>query len=544
MKKWGTLVAMALSMFIIVIDTTIMNVSISALVEDLATTVTGVQSAISIYALVMAAFILIGGKLSDIFGKKRIFVIGLVIYAIGTTTASLSQSLGVLIIGWSILEGIGGALMLPNIQTILRDEYEGADLASAYGIVGAVAAIGAAVGPIAGGFFTTYFSWRWAFRTEVLVVLIVLFMVRYIASDMPAARKPKFDYVGAALSIFGWSAIVLGILLAQQYGFFLAKQPFIVLGFEIAPLGLSITPLLVGLGFLLILLLFRWESVQEENGNDALFRPSIFSASGIKSGFASRFMQMAINAGFLYLIPLMLQLSFSFTAMQTGFALMPFSLGVLVAALVGARISSRFYANRLVQIGFLVSAAGLAGVGASIQPDSTASDLVLGTLFGLGTGLIASQIINLVISSAKPEQTAETAGLNGTFEQLGNAIGVALIGTVMLTTLSGNIAQTVNASNVYSQEEKEILLAAVEDGVQLVSNAELNAALEEIDAAPEITEQIIEDYHAARTVAFRAGVALLIFGALLGFVLAFSLPRRKLVATADSVPIDAATASA
>ena len=540
MQKWGALIAMALSMFIIVIDTTIMNVSISALVQDLGTTVTGVQSAISIYALVMAASILIGGKLADIFGKKRIFVIGLVVYAIGTITASFSQSLGVLIVGWSVLEGIGGALMIPNIQTILRNQYKGSDLASSYGTIGAVAAVGAAVGPIVGGFFTTYLSWRWAFRTEVVVVVIVLFMVRYIAADVLPDRGPRFDFLGAILSILGWSSIVLGILLAQTYGFFLAKKPFVLFGREMAPFGLSITPILVGFGVLLILLLFRWEDRQESRGLDGLFRPSIFNVPGIISGFASRFTQVGIQAGYLYILPLMLQLSFSLTAMQTGIALLPFSIGVLMASLGGARLSSRFFANRMIQVGFVVCSAGLGAIGASIQPTSTVSDLALGGLFGLGCGLIASQIINLIISSVQPEQTAETAGLSGTFEQLGNAIGVALIGTIMMATLTTMMTREIDASTVYTPEQKTLLTAAAEESIQLVSDTEVDAALEEMGATPEQAAEFKEGYHLARTGAFKAGVSLLVFGALLGLVFALGLPRRKLVSsdeqTEDALP--------
>lgn len=529
MKKWGALMVMSLSMFIIVIDTTIMNVSISALVVDLNTTITGVQAAISIYALVMAAFILIGGKLSDIFGRKRIFIVGVIIYAIGTITAAFSQSLGMLIIGWSVLEGIGGSLMIPNIQTILRDHYKGANLATAYGLVGAVAAIGAAVGPIVGGFFTTYYSWRYAFLTEVVIVVIVLILIPTIKKDTPILPRPKFDFLGALLSILGWSAIVLGILLAQNHGFWRAKAPFVLFGIEIAPLGLSITPILVGLGFLIILLLFRWEGRQEERGGDGLFKPSIFNVSGIKSGFASRFMHMAVQAGFLYSVPLMLQLSFSFTAIQTGIALLPFSLGVLIASLGGARLSNRFYANRLIQVGFILSIIGLGAIAASIQPGAGAKDLVLGGLYGLGTGLIASQIINLIISSASPEQTAETAGLNGTFEQLGNAIGVALIGTVMLTTLATTMTEKVNESGLYNPEDRVYIVGVVEDGIQLMSNAEIDAGLAAIESSPEKAEEFRAIYDRSRTSAFKAGMALLIYGSMLGLIFALWLPKRKLV---------------
>jgi len=535
MKKWGALITLSLAMFIIVIDTTIMNVSISALVEDLNTTVSGVQAAISIYALVMAAFILIGGKLSDIFGKKRIFVIGLVIYGLGTTIASFSTSLTMLIIGWSIMEGIGGALMIPNIQVLLRGEYEGADLATAYGMIGAVGAVGAAVGPIVGGFFTTFYSWRWAFRTEVVIVIVVLIMSRLLQRDKPIDPKPKFDFLGAGLSVFGWSSIVLGILLAQKYGFFLAKQPFIIANYEFEPFGLSITPILVGLGFLLVMLLFRWEKRQEERDLDGLFRPSIFRISGITSGFSVRFIQMLITAAFLYIFPLLLQLSFEYNAMQTGIALMPFSLSLLVMALVGARISSRFYANRIIQVGFVLSIAGLMAIGASIQPGATAKEIVLGGVFGAGLGLIVSQILNLILSSVSKAQTAETAGLTATFEQLGNAIGVALVGTVMLGVLTVSFQNGIAASDLFPAEVKAPLIESVEQGIQLMSSTQLDTAMEEAGIGEAAQNELLGIYGLARTEAFQAGVALLIFAGLLGLVLTLGLPKRKLVGEETAV---------
>lgn len=531
MKKWGTLITLSLAMFIIVIDTTIMNVSISALVEDLNTTVSGVQAAISIYALVMAAFILIGGKLADIIGRKRIFVVGLIIYGAGTTIASLSQSLAMLIFGWSFLEGIGGALMIPNIQTILRGEYRDDDLAFSYGIIGAVGAVGAAVGPIVGGFFTTFFSWRWAFRTELLIVVIVLFLSRYIQRDQLPDARPRFDFPGALLSIFGWSSIVLGTLLSQTYGLFLAKQPFVIGPLEIAPFGLSITPILVGIGALLILLLFAWERRQEEREGDGLFKPSIFNTPGIVAGFATRFIQVGITAAFLYIVPLLLQLSFEFTAMQTGMALMPFSLSMLIFAIIGARLSARFYAKRIIQVGFVLSAAGLGAVGASIQPDASPGDLVLGGIFGMGVGLIASQILNLILSSVDPKETAETAGLSSTFEQLGNSIGVALVGTMMLTTLATSMQQGINSNTVIPEETKPALTAATEEGVQLMSDSQIESGLEAAGADQAVSGELQDIYADSRTEAFKAGIALLIYASLLGLVITLGLPKRKLVAT-------------
>ena len=529
MKKWGVLITLSLAMFIIVIDTTIMNVSISVLVVDLNTTVTGVQSAISIYAMVMAASMLIGGKLADIIGPKRTFLIGLVIYGVGTTVASFSNSLSMLIVGWSILEGIGAALMIPTIQVLLRDAYKEGDLAFAYGIIGAVSAVGAAVGPIVGGFFTTYISWRWAFRTELLIVIVVLVLSRYLQADRAPERRPKFDYVGALFSVLGWSSIVLGILFIQQYGFFLAKEPFILGPWEIAPLGLSISPILLGFGFVMIMLLFRWERHLEDQNGDGLFRPSIFKTVGLKSGITVRFLQMGMTAGFLYIVPLMLQLTFEYTAMETGLALMPFSISLLIMAIVGSRLSARFYANRIIIIGFVLAIAGLSSIAASITPTATPQELVLGAVFGIGLGLIASQLLNLVLSAVQPEQTAEAAGLNSTFEQLGNAIGVALIGTVMLGALSFGLQEKITASTVIPDEAKIPLIEAVDESVQLMSDSQLTAAFEEAGADEAMTQEINDLYAISRTTAFQAGVSLLAYIGIIALIVALWLPKKKLV---------------
>ena len=540
MKKWTLLSLLSAAMFIIVIDTTIMNVSISALVEDLNTTVGGIQSAISIYALVMASFMLIGGKLADIIGKKRTFLVGLVIFGVGTSIASFSQSLGMLIFGWSLLEGLGSALMMPSIQTLLRDTYEGKDRAAAYGIISAVGAIGAALGPIVGGFLTTYASWRWAFRLEVLIVIGVLFFSNRINPDQLAAKRPKFDYLGAALSIIGWSAIVLGILLGQTYGFWLAKQPLVLGDIELAPFGLSVVPFMVGFGTLIIMLLFRWERTLEQKEGDGLFKPSLFRIKGLPSGFTVRFVQMAIMAAFLFIYPLLLQLSFEYSAMETGLALMPFSIAVLIAAMIGARLSARFSAKRLIQIGFLIGIAGLLTLEFTIQPNISASDLAGGALFGAGVGLIASQILNLILSSVSATDTPETTGLNGTFEQLGNAIGVALVGTIMLVSLSAGLEQGIHTSSTISAEDKAVLVQSVEEGVELISNTQLDAGLEAAGADETVKTEVLAIYAKSRTDAFRAGVAFLIFVALAGLILTAGLPDRKLVEEEQPGVVEAA----
>ncbi len=529
MKKWAVLALLSAAMFIIVIDTTIMNVSISALVADLNTTVSGIQAAISIYALVMASFILIGGKLADIAGKKRIFVIGLCIYGVGTTTASFSQGLGMLIIGWSILEGLGAALMIPNIQTLLRESYEGEDRSKAYGVIGAVGAVGAALGPIVGGFLTTYASWRWAFRLELLIVILVLVFRNSLPKDQLADKRPKFDYVGGLLSITGWSAIVMSFLMIQNYGFLFAKQPLVIGGLEITPFGLSVVPFIFGFGVLVIMLLLHWERHLEAKEGDGLFKPSLLKIDGLISGFGVRFMQMSVFAGFLFTYPLLLQLSFEYSAIETGLALMPFSIALLIAAMVTARLTVKFTAKRLIQVGFLIAIAGLLMLEFTVQPGFSATDVASGAIFGVGLGMVLPQTLNLVLSLASDKDTPETAGLNGTFEQLGNAAGVALVGTIMLVVLNGGLSQGIESSTTLPVEDQQALVAAVEEGVQLMSESQVTEQLETAGADPAVIDEVLAIYELSRVNAFRAGVAFLLFMSLAGLVLSLGLPNRMLV---------------
>jgi fucose permease len=202
---------------------------------------------------------------------------------------------------------------------------------------------------------------------------------------------------------------------------------------------------------------------------------------------------------------------------------------MLVFAIIGARLSARFSAHLIIRVGFVLAAAGLAMLGASIQPEATFGDLALGALFGIGVGLIASQILNLILSSVEPQETAETAGLTSTFEQLGNSIGVALVGTVMLASLTTGLSRGINDSTILPSESKAPLIAAADESVQLMSNTQLERVLQETGADQTMINELGRIYADSRTSAFSAGVALLVFASLVGLVLTFGLPKRKLV---------------
>lgn len=527
MKKWGVLILLAMSMFIIVIDTTIMNVSISALVADLDTTVGGIQSAISIYALVMASLILTGGKLADIIGQKKTFTIGLILFGIGTSTAALSQSLGMLIIGWSVIEGIGSALMLPNTQTILRKEYDGNDRAFGYAIIGAVSAVGAALGPIIGGYLTTFHTWRYAFAFEVAIVVTVLLFRNLIKSDVLEKIKPKFDFIGAILSFLGLSSIVLGFLLVQSYGLFVAKKPLEIGGLSIAPFGLSVVPFMIGLGILIIMILFSWESNQEKNNKDPLFRPSIFTNSFFKKGVVIDLFRLAMTAGLLFTFPLFLQVTYEYNAMQTGIALMPFSVAVLVMSLIGARFASKIKSKRLIQFGFILTAIGTLYLAQSIDPDNSSRIIPSTIIIGSGIGLIASQIINLVLSVVDEKQTAVAAGLDGTFQQLGNSIGVALIGTILFGTLTTSSIQGVQSSTL-PESVKNQIESRQNTGIQLITDSDLVKAISDAGLTEQESDELVSIYDESRTTAFQSAVLFIAFISFAGLILTPGLPDKKL----------------
>jgi len=530
MKKWGVLILLSLSTFIIVIDTTIMNVSISALVNDLNTTVSGIQGAISIYALVMASFIMIGGKLADIFGKKRVFIAGLVFFGIGTFTASLSTSLIMLIIGWSIIEGIGAALMFPNLQTILRDKYQDADRALGYAILGAVGAIGAAVGPIAGGFLTTFFTWRYAFALEVIIVIAVLLMTFLIKKDVIEKIKPKFDFVGALLTTIGLGTFVLGVLLIQTYGLWLAKKPFMIFGMEISIFGLSIVPFIIAFSIVILLILFKWAASKEKQNQGVLFHPSIFNIKGFLVSVITRSTQMMILAGVLFSLPLFMQISLEFNAIETGIGLIPFSISVLISALLGAKLSKSISANRLIQGGFLLIIIGAFLLAITIENVIIINNLIIPTsIIGFGSGLIASQIVNFILSLAKKEQTSEASGINGTFEQLGNSVGVAIIGTLLIITLSSYASQQIYDSNIIPAEYKQEFVQAIEKDTQILDNSSLNSALTNAGIEnDEIKNEILVINQNARSVAFKSAMVFTTIIGLTGFVTSFYLPIKRL----------------
>ncbi|HEX5141549.1 MAG TPA: MFS transporter, partial [Dehalococcoidia bacterium] len=404
-KKTGLFtIVMALATFVVVVDNTIMNVSINALVQDLNTTVSGVQAAISLNALIMAAFVLMGGKLADIIGIKRTFLLGSVTYVVGTVIASLSTNLGTFMLGWCAIQGVGAALMLPNVQTAIRAYVSGEARTKSYGILGGVNALGVAVGPIFGGFLTTFFSWRWAFAVEILIMGVMLVLSGVIPADVLKKVRPNLDRIGVALQACAMIFLVLGVLLIADFGLFFARQPMYIGNINVAFFGLSPALYSFMLGAIFTLLFTRWENHLEDEQQPTLLKLSLFQNEVFSQGLKIASIQTMMIAGLLFALPLFLQVTYGLNPLQSGFYLLPLSISVLLFALLGVRLGRSTSMRTVMLLGWLlvILSAGLLIVQMGLGGEPT--DLLVGiTVFGVGMGLLSSQTSNVVMSSISRE---------------------------------------------------------------------------------------------------------------------------------------------
>lgn len=515
-------------MFVLVIDTTIMNVSISTLIKDFDTNVATVQAAITLYSLVMASLMITGGKLGDIIGRKRALRTGLIIYGTGSFLTAISPTMAVLFIGWSILEGLGATLVMPAIQTLVTSNYSGKDRALAYGILGGIVASAIALGPIIGGWLTTEYTWRLAFGGEVVIVLIILLLSRYILdAPLETEEKPRLDIVGSIISALGMGLIVFGILLAGTYGWWEARHPFSIGGIEISPFGFSPTPVFIAAGIILVGFAL-WELHVINLGRMPLVRLDVLRDRRVTSGIFVQMVQTVLIGGFLFSMALFLQIALGLNAMQTGFLYLPLSMPLLIASLTASRLSSRIAPKRIIQVGLLVLIAGLLLAIATINVEVKGFALLTGfALIGIGAGVIASQIMNLVLSQVVSERTSETAALMSTSQNLGMAIGTALMGSIVIVGLVGGATNLINDSTAIPEELKPSVISAVEDHARFLSNEELTAILK--DAPPDLSQKVLRVNEIVRIHGIKASLWGLGVFAILGIIVSIFLPPEILV---------------
>ena len=447
---------LAAAMFVLVVDTSLMNVSIAAVVRDLDTTVSAVQSAIALEALVSAAFILISSKIGDLFGRKRAYVVGLLAYATGAVAMTLAQDLTAIIVFWAIIGGLGASLLLPAMQSLIHGNFEGAAQKKTYALIGAAAAIAAGVGPLLGGFVTTYLSWRVGFLLEAVVIAIVLVQIGLV-KDVPYTGDRQIDGGGAVLSVLGMGGVVLGILVWQEGGDYVA--------------------LLIAIGALALWALARWLVRRHREGKVTLLDPDLFRLPRFRVGITGQMLQNITLGGAMIALPIFLQVKLEYDALETGLSIAPLSLTMFAVAIVTGRKAGKRRPGGIIRTGFALSTLGMALIIPLVpEADSGWYLLVPLVIAGAGLGLLVSQLNNYTLAPIDEERISEAAGVNSASGSFGLSFGLAVAGGVLLATLSLAFTNMSNASPVIPSAQQEQIAQTLEDDAQVVSNSELDEA--------------------------------------------------------------------
>ncbi|SFT90825.1 MFS transporter [Arthrobacter sp. ov118] len=516
-QKLALLLGMA--MFVLVVDTSIMNVSISAVVKDIDSTVSDLQAAIALEALVSAAFILIGGKVGDLIGRKRAYVLGLCGYAVGAIAMTLAQSIVPILIFWALIGGLGASLLLPAMQSLIHGNFDGAARKRVYALVGASAAIAAAVGPLLGGFITTFLSWRVAFLLEAVIIAVVLSGIKLV-KDVPYTGPREFDVVGSVLSVVGMGGVVLGILVWQEGGE--AVGALIIIG-------------MAGLGSLVY-----WLKRRERLNKAMLLDPELLRAPAFRLGATQQMLQQIALGGTMIVLPIYLQMVLEYNAMQAGLSISPLSLSMFAVALLAGRRAGARRPASIIRWGFILLMAGLIAILPVVpRADSGWWLLIPLVIAGCGLGLLVSQLNNYTLSPISDERVSEAAGVNSAAGSFGLSFGLAFAGAIMLASLSIIFTSMATSSTVLPPAEQQQVAQVLEEDAQILSNTELEELL--VTQPPDIQAEIIRINTEARPTALQIGLLIPVLASAAGFLISFRmmrLPDPKAAGTGEGAFLD------
>jgi MFS family permease len=524
------LLTLASAQFLMTLDSSVMNVSIATVAEDVGTSVTGIQTAITFYTLVMASLMITGGKLGQILGRKRAFAIGCLIYGCGSLITALAPNLAVLMLGWSVLEGAGAALIMPAVVALVASNFARDQRPRAYGLVASAGAIAVAAGPLIGGLFTTYLSWRWVFVGEVLVVLIILWLTRRIA-DTPPEEGARLDLMGTGLSALGLGLIVYGILRSGTWGLVQPKAD--------APAWLGLSPVvwLILAGGVVLRVFLWWENRRVARGDAALLDPAMLRNRTLRGGLVSFFLQYFLQSGLFFAVPLFLSVALGLSAIATGVRLLPLSITLLLAAAGIPRVFPHASPRRVVQVGFLALFAGIvvmvAALDAGAGPEIVTWPMLLA---GLGIGALASQLGSVTVSSVPDEQSGEVGGVQNTVTNLGASIGTALSGAVLISVLTASFLSGVQNNPAVPKDLASKAQVELTGGIPFLSDKDLQTQLDKAGVPAKTADAIVEENAKARIDGLRTSLSLLALVALIALFASRRIPTQQPAETTASQP--------
>jgi EmrB/QacA subfamily drug resistance transporter len=494
---------LAAAMFVLVVDTSLMNVSISAVVQDLDTTVSRVQSTIALEALISASFILINSKVGDLIGRKRAYVLGLLAYALGALSMVFSQSLTTIIFFWAILGGLGASLLLPAMQSLIHGNFEGKAQTRVYAMVGASAAIAAAIGPLIGGFITTYLSWRVGFALEVVIIAAVLSGIKLV-KDVPYTGERGIDIPGAVLSVIGMGGVVLGILVWQEGGKSVAA--------------------LIALGAVALAALVYWLKRQKRLDKQALLDIDLFHSAHYRLGISQQLLQQLALGGAMIALPIFFQMVLEYNAMKSGLSIAPLSLSMFVIAMLAGKRAGRRRPAALIRAGFVLLSIGtLLLILIVPRGDSGWAFAPALIVMGCGLGLLVSQLNNYTLAPISDDRISEAAGVNSAAGQFGLSVGLALAGAILLATLAWAFTDMAEESKVLTPAEQSQVADALDEDAEVMSNTQLEEMI--VEAPPATEAEIIRINTEARPLALQIALLVPLIAGLIGMALSFRMLR-------------------
>ena len=500
--RLGLLLAMA--MFVLVVDTSLMNVSISAVVHDLGTTVSSVQSAIALEALVSASFILISSKIGDMIGRKRAYVLGLLGYAAGALAMTLAQDVRAIVIFWAILGGLGASLLLPAMQSLIHGNFAGSAQKRAYALVGASAAIAAAIGPLLGGFITTFLSWRVGFLLELIVIAVVLSGIRLVR-DVPYTGERGIDVVGAVLSVLGMGGIVLSILVWQEGG--------------------EAVAILLVTGIVSMIGLWYWLGRRKRLGVLALLDPDLLRSAVFRLGISAQMLQQIALGGAMIALPIFLQMVLEYNALGAGLSLAPLSLSMFAVAMLASRRAARRRASTIIRAGFALLTIGILAILPLVPRADSGWWLVIPlAVAGCGLGLLVSQLNNYTLAPISEERISEAAGVNSAGGSFGLSFGLALAGCLMMAALAFSFTNLANQSTVLTPDEAARVATALDNDAQLMSNTQLEQQL--AGQPQDVQAEILRINTEARPIALQVALLVPLLAGLIGLGTSFLMGRQ------------------
>lgn len=511
---------LAAGQFLMTLDSSVMNVSIAQVAEDVGTTVTGVQTAITLYTLVMATTMITGGKIGTMIGRRRAFSIGCVIYGAGSLTTALAPNLGVLILGWSVLEGVGAALIMPAIVALVATNFAPSGRPRAYGLVASAGAIAVAAGPLIGGAVTTYLTWRLVFAGEVVVVLVILALARRITDVAPAGRTP-FDLVGALLSALGLGLAVFGVLRSSEWGWVLAKPG------APAVFGISATLWLVLVGLLVVRAFFWWQARRVDRGREPLVDVALLRNTRLTGGLIMFLFQFLLQAGLFFTIPLYLSVALGLSAFETGVRLLPLSVALLCAAVAIPKLLPNASPRRVVAVGLAALLAGIVALILALDLGAGPEIVTLPLLLaGLGVGALSSQLGAVTVSSVPDRHSGEVGGLQNTATNLGASLGTAVAGSVLIGALTTSFLLGIEENPAVPEEVASAATVRLAGGVPFLSDDQLRTGLTDAGMPEDQVTAVVDENASARIDGLRTSLGVLAVLATGAVFLTRLLPTR------------------